>query len=705
MRNTLDYLFNPSSLAVIGASDKVGSLGRGLAENILSTYTGKIYFVNRRGGKILGLEAFRSVKEISDIIDLALIITPSHTVPEILDELREKETKVAVIYSGGFREAGREDLEREVIEKAKINRIRILGPNCVGFIDNWTPINATFVSRERQGIPRKGYVSLISQSGALGSLFLDLMSYRDIGLRRFISVGNASDIKISELIRYLVNDPDTRALGLYIESIAEGRELIESLRKFSSVKPIVILRGGRSSRGSKAALSHVAALSASPKLVDGVLRISGITQVYTIREFLASMEALEKLERLLSLEKIFAITNTGGMGVLVSDALDISGIELTDFLDNQLRELRSIVPPYMSIGNPIDLSGDAPTERFREVFKILIKYKPDLLIIINQPQTSAMDTENFVLFAEELRNYLKDLRILLLVSGGEYARNFASRLRKIGLPVAEDPHELVAMIRSLRKDIIRGVRVVDLVESRREMVNPIVLNTLLSGRNLLLEYESKEILSRQGLDIPKGFVARSLNELKDLFYEKKLVFPVVAKIVSPDITHKSSIGGVVLGIRNFEELEKAFINLYELARNRGIRFLGVLVEEMIRGSPEFFVGGYRHEVFGSVVSFGSGGVFVELLEDVAFRSYDADIAEIYSMISETMIFRLLSRIEKKEATLSSIIKTIGIVSRLLEDNPEIKEIDINPATLYQEKVYVLDARIILGNPLKSSSVY
>ncbi|MGC9009772.1 MAG: acetate--CoA ligase family protein [Sulfolobales archaeon] len=705
MRDYLDYLFRPSSLVVVGASDRIGSLGRGLAENILSTYTGKIYFVNRRGGKILGLEAFRSVREINDIIDLALIITPSQTVPEILDELGEKETKVAVIYSGGFKEAGREDLEREVIERARRNRIRVLGPNCVGFIDNWTPINATFVSRERQGIPRRGYVSLISQSGALGSLFLDLMSFRDVGLRRFISVGNASDIKISELIRYLAHDSNTKVLGLYIESVAEGRELIESLRVFSSIKPIVILRGGRSSRGSRAALSHVAALSASPKLVDGVLRISGVVQTYTIREFLASLEVLEKLEKTSSLERIIAVTNTGGMGVLISDALDINGIDLIDFPDDLLRELRGIIPPYMSIGNPIDLSGDASTERFREVFKILVRYKPDLLIIINQPQTSAMDTENFILFAEELRDYLKDLRILMLVSGGEYAQSFASRLRRLGLPVAEDPIELVAMIKSLRKETIKGIKVIDIAESRKEIIRPIISNALLSGRKLLFEHESKEILSKYGLSTPNSFVAKSLSELRDLFNEKKLKFPVVAKIVSPDITHKSSIGGVILGIRDLEELEKAFTELYNIARSRDIRFYGVLVEEMIKGSLEFFVGGYRHELFGPVISFGSGGVFVELFEDVVFRSYDADLFEIYTMISETTISKLIYRLRNKETVLDNIIRVISTVSRVLEDAPEVSEIDINPATIYEDKAYVLDARIVLGNPLKNSSIY
>ncbi len=698
MKRDLDYLFNPSSIAIVGASDRVGSLGRGLAENIISTYQGKIYFVNRRGGKILGLETRRSIKEIDDRIDLALIITPAQTIPEIIDELRDKETKVAVIYSGGFREAGREDLEREVVERAKRNNIRILGPNCVGFIDNWTPINATFVSRDRQGIPRKGYVSLISQSGALGSLFLDLMSYREIGLRRFISVGNASDIKISELIRYLIDDPETRVLGLYIESVAEGRELVETLRIFSSKKPVVLLRGGRSAKGSRAALSHVAALSASPKLVDGVLKIPGATYTGSIKEFLASLEVLEKVDRISSLDKIIVVTNTGGMGVLVSDALENTGFVLSDLSPEQITDLRGVVPPYMSIGNPIDLSGDATTERYREVLKILTEKresKPDLLIIINQPQTSAMDIENFVFFAEELRGYLKDLRILLLISGGKYSQELATRIRKLGVPVAEDPYELVAMVKSLKRDLIKGVRTLDLVESKRSFTESIIQKALSDNRGILLEPEAKKLLSLYGLEIPRGFIAESVKDLRELFNEKSLRFPVVAKVISSHIIHKSSVNGVVLNIRDFYELENAYSNLVKSISEGGVKILGVLIEEMIKGSLEFFIGGYRHELFGPVISFGLGGAYVELIGDVVFRVYDSDISEVYSMINETFFSKLLNRFEDKYKIQENIVRAISIVSRVLEDNPEINEIDINPATIYQEKIYVLDAKIIL----------
>ena len=699
MRRDLDYLFNPSSVALIGASDKPGSLGRGLAENVLSTYSGKIYFVNRRGGKILGLEAYRSVSDISDSIDLALVIIPAQAVPETLEELGEKRTRIAVVYSGGFREAGREDLEKEVLRIAERRGIRILGPNCVGFIDNWTPINATFVSRERQGLPRRGYVSLISQSGALGSLFLDLMSLRRIGLRRFVSVGNASDIKISEILDYLANDENTKVIGLYIESVSEGRSLVDAVRRVSPKKPVVILRGGRTTRGSRAALSHVAALSASPRLVDGVLSISGVTRANSIREFLSSLEALERIERTGSINRIIAVTNTGGMGVLLSDALEINSINLEELGEELVKRLREVVPPYMSINNPIDLSGDAPTERFRQVINVLINSssRPDLLILINQPQTFAMDTENFLVLVRELREKYSDLRILLLVSGGVFAQEFASRLRELGVVVGEDPEEIVSMIRALRGVYVHSPRIIDLVESKRDLAKRIIERALKSSRSILFEYEVKELLSLYSVKIPRGFVARSREEIKDLFNTANLRFPVVAKIVSHKITHKSSVGGVVLGIRDLGELERIYAELVEKMRVLGIDLEGVLIEEMIRGDLEFFVGGYRHEIFGPLVSFGSGGVFVEVLRDVSFRTHDSTVEEIYSMISETMFYKLLSRYDPaaRKRIIDNITRVVGVISRVLYDFEEIREIEINPATISNEEVIALDARAIL----------
>ncbi|MEM4484738.1 MAG: acetate--CoA ligase family protein [Sulfolobales archaeon] len=696
MYKELDRLFRPGNVAVIGASSREGSLGRGLAENILRSFPGNVYLVNKRGGEILGRRAYKSIEEIGEKIDLALIIVPASSVPEVLEDLARVGGRFAVVYSGGFRESGREDLEKEILEIAGRGGVRILGPNCVGFIDNWTPINATFVSIERQGVPKRGFISLISQSGALGSLFLDLMSYRGLGLSKFISVGNASDIKISELLRYLSEDQETKVVGLYIESVGEGRELIESLRYASQRKPVVILKGGRTSGGFRAALSHVGALTTSPELVQGVLRSTGAHVERDLRGFIASLEALEKLPRRIGSESIVIVTNTGGLGVLTVDALEEEGFKLLELSEKHIEMLRNVIPAYMSVNNPIDLSGDSPTSRYREVIDLVMKeISPDLLIIINQPQTYAMDTENFIKFSSDLPSYGKPF--IILISGGLFARDFAVKLREKGMVVAEDPQEVISMLKALRTRPSMGEKLYELAKilSKREEVLEIFKKVYKDERRRLYEYEAKEVFKIYGIDIPRGFIARGKEDLE--IADLELRYPLVMKIISRDIIHKSDIGGVVLGIRDLDELKKNYDLMVESMRRRGVRIEGVLVEEMVKPSIELIIGGFRDPLLGPVIMFGYGGLYVELFRDISFRPYDATKEDILSMIDETKIsiaikkgLRGLEKIDPEK-----ILGVLASISRIFYENPEVREAEINPATIADGRIIALDARIVL----------
>ncbi|MEZ0289462.1 MAG: acetate--CoA ligase family protein [Sulfolobales archaeon] len=690
----LDFMFKPRSVAIVGASGREGSLGRGLTENVINSFSGEIFLVNKRGGDILGRKAFKSVREISRPLDLALVIVPAEYVPEVLEDLRSVNGKIAVIYSGGFREAGREDLEREIIRIARLGGVRVLGPNCVGFIDNWTPINATFISTKRQGIPKRGYISIISQSGALGSLFLDLMSYRGLGLSKFVSVGNASDIEISEVLEYLSNDELTRVIGLYIESIVEGRRLLESLRAVSTRKPVVILRGGRTPRGMRAALSHVGALSSSPKLVDGVLGVSGVLIERDLRGFIASLEALDKLSRGVEVRNIIVITNTGGLGVLTADALESEGFELLDLDERSIKILRSVIPSYMSVNNPIDLSGDSPTSRYKIVIDtVLRELNPGFLIIINQPQTYAMDTDNFLKLVSELRSLNRSF--IVLVSGGFFAREFALRLREEGVVVAEDPVELVSMLRALRVKPSVSESIYTMIDERRGRVKDIIERAYREGRKRLLEHESKRLLREYGIEIPRGFVIRDEGELNEV--ASKLGFPLVLKIVSREVIHKSDIGGVILNIANTDDLRDRYRSLVLSMTEKNIRIDGVLVEEMIFSPIELILGGFRDNLFGPIITFGSGGVFVELLRDISFRPFDATREEVLQMIQETKVSEVIFKGYRGVKNLNPdvIIDALARISRILYDNPEIKEIEINPAGVKNNKLVALDARVVL----------
>jgi len=324
----LEELFKPRSVAVIGASDRPGSLGRGLALNVLSSFKGPVYLVNVRGGVVLGRNVYKRLSDVPGTVDLALIITPSSSVPEVLEDCGRVGVRSAIVYSGGFSEAGRGDLEEEVVRIARRYGIRLLGPNSVGVVDTETPLNATFVSTERQLMPLKGGVSLISQSGALGSLILDLMGERLVGLRRFASIGNASDIEMWELVELLTLDAKTEVIGLYLESVKDGRRLLEALRRASTVKPVVVLVGGLSEAGSKAASTHVAALTTKARVLDGALSQARVIRVGSLGEFVSVLEVLGRVKVRPKGDRIVVVTNTGGMGVLLSDSIERRGLRL-----------------------------------------------------------------------------------------------------------------------------------------------------------------------------------------------------------------------------------------------------------------------------------------------------------------------------------------------------------------------------------------
>ncbi|MEM0497710.1 MAG: acetate--CoA ligase family protein [Acidilobaceae archaeon] len=690
----LDVFFNPSSIAIIGASDKPGSLGRGLTINVLSSFRGKVYLVNVKGGTILGLPVYRSIKEVNDTVDLALIITPSHAVPEVLEESGSIGVRGAIIYSGGFREAGREDLEVKIEKIARKYSIRVLGPNCVGVIDNDTPLNATFTSLDRQGIPKPGVVSIISQSGALGSLILDLMSERFIGLRRFASVGNSLDVKIWEIIEYYTRDTKTSVIGVYFESIGEGRRLIESLERAQRIKPVIVLRGGVTEAGSRAALTHVAALAKSHRVVYGALKQARVVIANNMSDFISALEVLSKLKNRPARDDIIIVTNSGGMGVLLSDSLENRGLRVKVLSRELAERLRLKIPPYMSIGNPIDLSGAAPTDLYRQVVDEIIRGDGGgILIIVNQPQTIAMDTEKFIEYIAELRD--EGVPFIVLMSGGSYAKNIALTLRSMNIPVASDPLEATSMVYALKtvtsksRESLRDTQ--PPVSEYRRIAVGIIENTRLHGRSFMLEHEAKELVKLYNLDTPRGGVAKSLDEA--LLVADRIGYPLVAKIISPDVTHKSDIGGVIIGLDSRDEVRIAYEQLEAKTRKLNIRLEGILLEEMFKPQVEVAIGAFRDNLLGPVVMVGLGGFYIELLGDVSFRLSPLTIDDAIEMVMETSLGKLVEGYRGLKLDINNLALNICKVSKLMYDNPEILELDINPLAIRGDEMKVLDVKV------------
>jgi acetyltransferase len=694
----LEELFKPRSVAVIGASDRPGSLGRGLALNVLSSFKGPVYLVNVRGGVVLGRNVYKRLPDVPGTVDLALIITPSSSVPEVLEDCGRVGVRSAIVYSGGFSEAGRGDLEEEVVRISRRYGIRLLGPNSVGLVDTETPLNATFVSTERQLMPLKGGVSLISQSGALGSLILDLMGERLVGLRRFASIGNASDIEVWELVELLTLDAKTEVIGLYLESVKEGRRLLEVLRRASTVKPVVVLVGGLSEAGSKAASTHVAALTTKARVLDGALSQARVIRVGSLGEFVSVLEVLGRVKVRPKGDRIVVVTNTGGMGVLLSDSIERRGLRLAGLPEELISKLRSVIPGYMALGNPLDLSGAAPTSLYRRVVEEILSSKVvDILVVVNQPQTVAMDVDSFVEYAK----YLGDsgIPVVILVSGSGYSRDLALKLRLSGLPVAFNPEEASIMVLALLRlaNLSRGERGAEVTvsEEAATTARKLVRGALEEGRLTLGEHEAKSVLRAYNIEIPRYELALECREAINI--AEKLGYPVVLKIVSPRILHRSDIGGVVMGLRDPGTVASECSKLLELSRKADIPLIGILVEEHVEHVAEIAVGALRDKLLGPTVMVGLGGYMVELLEEVAFRLAPLTLEEAVEMIKETRIWKLVDGYRGVKLEPVKLAETIARVGKIVEQVEEIEEIDVNPLALTKEgKLVALDVKIKLN---------
>jgi len=696
MKNMLEGMFNPDSIAVIGASRDVGSVGHSILMNLKKTYRGRIYPVNPKADVIEGLKCYKSVKEIPDKVDLAVIVVPNKIVPQVLEECGQKKVKYVIVISAGFRETGTEGarLERECLGIVKEYGMRLLGPNCLGIIDTHTPMNATFAA----GMAKKGNIAFMSQSGALCTAILDWTLVENVGFSKFVSLGNKADLNETDFLEVFYRDDETDVILAYLEGIKEGRRFIELARKVSKKKPIIILKSGTSTAGLRAVSSHTGTLAGSETAYQTAFKQYGILRARSVEEMFDWARAFSTQPRING-DRIAIVTNAGGPGILATDACEREGLRLARFSDETVKRLREALPPAANFYNPVDVLGDARPDRYRYALEAVMEDEGvDGVLCIVTPQAMTKSEEVAEVIVEISRKYRKP--ILCSFMGGELMEKGVKILRENGIPNYLDPERAAKTFKAMvtfeeNRKRERGGFVN--FEVNRERVRSIINEARRKGITYL-GLETLDILDAYGIPVVKSRIVK--NEEEAVKASRELGYPVVMKILSPQIIHKSDVGGVVVGIQSDEEAKLGYNKIIENVKRYvpDAEIKGVLVQQMVSGGIETIVGSTKDAQFDNMLMFGLGGIYVEVLKDVSFRLAPITREEAREMIDEIKSGRILKGYRGSEGYDVEAIEDVLLrVSQLITDFPEILELDINPLVVFEKGkgCIAVDARLTL----------
>ncbi|RLG52355.1 MAG: CoA-binding protein [Thermoproteota archaeon] len=695
VRKQMEYLVNPRSIAVIGASRDPGKVGHAIVRNLLDIgYKGKVYPVNPKASEILGLKAYPSVLDIPDEVDNAVLAVPARIVLAVLEECGKKGVKTVTIISAGFKETGGEGvrLEKQVVEIVKRYGMRALGPNCFGVIDIWNRVNTTF----GRVLPPKGYISFVSQSGAICIAVLYWAVREKIGFSKVINLGNKCDVNETDLLTYLAEDPQTRVVAFYLENILEGQKFIEIAREAIRKKPILVIKSGRTEAGSRAAASHTGSIAGMDAAYDAafkqtrVLRFSRIDEMFDAARAFATQPLPEEGGAAI-------VTNAGGTGVLLADACELNRVPLARFSTSTIKELEKILPPHASFRNPLDVIGDTDAERYTTALKIVLKDSSVGAVIANMLPTALLDVEET---AEIISKIETRKPILACFMGGEEMRKAIEIAREAGIPNYPEPERavkaLAAMVRYARALKEPPPSPPPRFKADIKLAREVIEKAISEKRVNLTEAEAKTILKAYGIMYPEFRVARSLSEAVSAAVE--IGYPVVLKIHSPDILHKTDIGGVKLNIMDEVELRNAYITMTMNARKYAprARVYGVTVHQQVPSGLEVIVGAIRDPQFGPLIMFGLGGIYVEVIRDVSFRVAPLSPRDVDEMIKEIRGYPLLAGARGRPPVDVGFIKEVILkVSQMMTELPEIVELDLNPIVVYEKGGYTLDARAVV----------
>ncbi len=694
----LDFLFSPSSIAVIGASKHEGKVGYTVLKNIISSnFPGKIYPINPSTDEILGLKSYKSVLNVNGGVDLAIVTVPAEHVFQVAEECGQKKIKGMIVISAGFKESGHSGavLEQALVETAKKYNFRILGPNCLGIIDTLTPINASFASRA----PLEGNIVFASQSGAILTGILDWSIEEGIGFSKFISLGNKSDLDETDMIKELANDSNTKVILLYLEGVKDGLRFFEVAKKASRIKPIVVLKSGVSSSGARAASSHTGALAGSDKAYSTAFKQIGVLRAHSIEE-LFDYGITFSLQDIPEINSVAIITNAGGPGIIATDTCEEEGLLMARLEAETVEKLRTNLPRESSIYNPVDILGDAREDRYEFALDaVLSDSNVGCVLVILTPQAMTRPLE----IAQSIITVSKKFSHKPVVAsfiGGESIQEASKILINNDVPCFEFPESGVKSLAGLTK--FASLKKIDLYEEiprfdvDNEKVNEIITKVYDDHRLVLLGHEAAAVAKAYGIPTPKVELAKSLDEALEI--AERIGYPVVMKVSSPQILHKTDIGGVVLNLENQEEVTKAYYTILSSVFKYfpQAQINGVSVQQMVPQGRELIIGMTRDLTWGPMIGVGLGGIYVNLFEDVSFRISPFSRKVAFDMISETKAYRLLKGMRgEKPSDIDSIVDVILHVSQLSQDFKIINELDINPLFAYDEGCLALDVKITL----------
>jgi acetyltransferase len=716
-QNPINSFFNPQSVALIGATEKDPSVARTILNNLLHHgYQGKIYPINPKYEKVLGVKCYPDIKAIDEKIDLVVIVTPAKTVPALVKDCVDCQVDSIIIISAGFKEAGDagKKLEEDILRTIQNTKTRIIGPNCLGLMNPHRNLNATFSA----DMALKGNLAFISQSGAMCTSVLDWSLKEKVGFSAFISIGSMSDVQFGDLIEYLGHDPKTEIILIYMETIGDARIFLSAAKKVALTKPIVLIKAGRTQAAKKAAASHTGSLAGSDDAFDAAIRRVGVLRVNQIEELFDMASALSK-QPMPKGPNLTIITNAGGPAVLATDGTILSGAKMTELHPKTIELLNQFLPAAWSHSNPVDILGDATDEAYAKSLEV-VAHDPHtdgvLVILTPQDMTKPLETAQAVSRLSHLGK-----PVLASWMGGAKLDSGIHVLHQNNIPNFPYPDEAAKVFGTMwtYHENLRAlyetpaIRDEDfdklLVEKRIEIVEKIFHHALKEGRTILTEFESKKILEAYDIPTVKTVVCHTVDEA--IKQADAIGYPIVLKLHSDTITHKSDVGGVKLNLKNSHAVKEAYHAIEEAVTKHHSKkdFGGVSVQQMISlKGTEILVGSIVDDQFGPVIMFGTGGVLVEVFKDRALSIPPLNSTLAMQMMSQTKIYEALKGVRGKEGVSFEKLEKILInFSKLILEHPRIKECDINPLLASAEQIIALDARFVINTahePIVSSAM-
>jgi 4-hydroxybutyrate---CoA ligase (ADP-forming) len=688
----------PGSIAVIGASEKPG-VGKAIFSNIMNGYNGKIYPITPSSPTVFGLKAYKSVLEVREEIDLAVVATPNKIVPAVMEEIGKKNIRGAIIVSAGFKEVDEQGarLEKEIAAIGKKYGTRIIGPNCLGImsLSQHNMMNSTFLKIT----PDYGSIALVSQSGAICAATVEDAMAQGIGFSKVISMGNKVDMDENDVLELLSDDVETRVIVMYLEDIHDGRRFMEIAKKITvdSKKPIIVLKAGRTPEGAKAAMSHTGALMGSDEIYDSLFTQSGVIRVDTMQDLFDLSTAFSKQPVPPANGDVVIVSNAGGPAIISTDACSKYGLKMAD-ISSSMEAITKVIPPHGSARNPVDIVGDADFNRFEKVLVEVLSNRNVGSVVTMCTPSATLDYNELARTIVRTSKGTGKTMLSALMGLAEGTEN-KKILSEGGIPhfmFAEPAIKALYGMYSYRnwiaspRGVLRGFGV------DKERVKSILDKIKLEGRKNALEEEGYGVLSSYGFSTPKGILGTTEEECAKA--ANQIGYPIVMKIVSPDIIHKSDAGGVKVGLKNEKEIRSAFREIMDNAKayKAEASIKGVLIQEMITSAKEVILGAKQDPLFGPLVMVGLGGIYVEVLKDVVFRLAPIDEQEAEKMVNSIKAIKLLKGVRgEAPSDLTSVVDSLLRLSQLITDFPEIEEFDINPLLVLEsgKGVRVADVRI------------